>query len=175
MCSTKTKQYLGYVYKGSDIFRSVWDRIHYGTDPLCLHVTGSKLGRYGSILDHIHKWTHLVLDSRSYPYRIHQVPRKSKAYPYQFRTGFNRIRSRVNTALLSKNMTVLRTGFPEKARVDQAAGLCYRKEAHHICRVNVRKIISFCHNFFACLENYVLLFVLTLDLIDNALPLDAGR
>ena len=35
------------------MFRSVWDRIHYGTDPFCLHGTDSKLERYCSILDHI--------------------------------------------------------------------------------------------------------------------------
>ena len=40
----------GYVYKRSDLFRSVWDRILFGTDPLCSHWTGSKLERYGSIL-----------------------------------------------------------------------------------------------------------------------------
>ena len=90
-----------YVYMGSDMFRSVWDRIHYGTDPLCLHGTGSKLERYGSIWDHVHKWTHLVPDSRSDPYRIHQVPCKHNAYPYQFRTGSKRIRSRVNAAFNS--------------------------------------------------------------------------
>ena len=42
------KPHLGYVYTGSDMFRSVWDQIHSGTDPLCLHGTGSKLERYGS-------------------------------------------------------------------------------------------------------------------------------
>ena len=26
---------LGSLYTGSDMFRSVWDRIHYDTDPLC--------------------------------------------------------------------------------------------------------------------------------------------
>ena len=31
------------------MFRSVWDRIHSGTDPLCLHGTGLKLERHGSI------------------------------------------------------------------------------------------------------------------------------
>ena len=46
---------LGYVYKGSDTFRSVWDRINYGTDPLCLHGTGSRLERYGFVWDHLHK------------------------------------------------------------------------------------------------------------------------
>ena len=81
------------------MFRSVWDRIHPGTDSHCLHRTGSELERYGSTLDHLHKWTHLVPDSRSDPYRIHQVPCKHKAYPYQFRTGSKRIRSRVNAAL----------------------------------------------------------------------------
>ena len=64
------------------MFRFVWDRIHYGTDPLCLHGTGSKLERYGSIWDRLDKWTHLVPDSRSDPYRIHQVPCKHKVYPY---------------------------------------------------------------------------------------------
>ena len=38
----------GYVYTGSDMFRSLWDWIHSGTDPLCLHGTGSRLERYGS-------------------------------------------------------------------------------------------------------------------------------
>ena len=93
------RQDIGYVYTGSDMFRSVWDRIYYGTDPLCLHGTGSKLERYGSIWDHLHKRTHLVPDSRSDPYRIHQVPCKHKTYPYQFRTGSKRIRSRVNAAI----------------------------------------------------------------------------
>ena len=49
---------------------------------------GSELERYGSIWDHLRKWSHLVRDSRSNPYRIHQVPCKYKAYPYYFRTGF---------------------------------------------------------------------------------------
>ena len=30
----KEPPYQGYVYTGSDMFRSVLDRIHYGTDPL---------------------------------------------------------------------------------------------------------------------------------------------
>ena len=30
------------------MFRSVWDRIHSGMDPFCLHGTGSKLERYSS-------------------------------------------------------------------------------------------------------------------------------
>ena len=38
---------------------------------------------YGSIRDDLHKWIHLVPASRSDPYRIHQVPCKHKAYPYQ--------------------------------------------------------------------------------------------
>ena len=80
------------------MFRSVWDRIHYGMDPLSLHGTGSKLERYGFILDHLHKWTHLVPDSRSDPYPTLQVPCKHKAYLYQFRIGSKRIRSRVNAA-----------------------------------------------------------------------------
>ena len=50
------------VYTGSDMFRSIWDWVHSGTDPLCLHRTGSKLKRYGSTQDHLHKWTHLVPD-----------------------------------------------------------------------------------------------------------------
>ena len=81
---------LGYVYTGSDMFRSVWNRSHSGTDTLCLHGTGSKLERYGSTKDHLHKWTHLVPDSRSDPYQIHQVPCKHKVYPgpisYRFQT-----------------------------------------------------------------------------------------
>ena len=36
---------LGYVYTGSNMFRSVWDQIHCGMDPLCLHGSGSKLER----------------------------------------------------------------------------------------------------------------------------------
>ena len=83
------------------MFRSVWDRIHYGRDPLCLHGTGSKLEGYGSVSDDLQKWTHLVPDSRSDQYRIYQVDVpacKHKAYPYHFRTGSKRIRSRVNAA-----------------------------------------------------------------------------
>ena len=71
---------------------------HYGTDPLFLHGTGSKLELYGSIWDRLDKWTHLVPDSRSDPYRIHQVPCKHKAFPYQFRIGSKRMRSDVNAA-----------------------------------------------------------------------------
>ena len=41
---TDSLPHLGYVYTVSDMFKSVWDRIHFGTDPLCLHGTGSKLG-----------------------------------------------------------------------------------------------------------------------------------
>ena len=80
----------GYVYTSSDIFRSIWDRIHYDTDPLCLHETGSKLEQYGSIWDHLHKWTHLVPDSRSDPYRI--------------------IRSRVNTRLIHTDFVPVPNG-----------------------------------------------------------------
>ena len=72
---------LGYVYTGSDMFRSIWVRIHYGTDPLCLHGTGSKPKRYGSMWDHLFKWTHLVPDSGCDPYPIHQVPYKHKPFP----------------------------------------------------------------------------------------------
>ena len=53
------------------------------------HETGSKLERYGSIWDHLHKWT----KGRSNPYRIHQFLCKQEAYPYQFRTGSKGIRS----------------------------------------------------------------------------------
>ena len=67
------------------MIRFVWDRIHSGTDPLCLHGTGSGLEWYGFTLDH------LVPDSRSDPYWIHKIPCKHKAYPYQFRTGSKRI------------------------------------------------------------------------------------
>ena len=83
------------------MFRSVWNRT-YGTDPLFLHGTGSKLKQYGSIWDHLYKQIHLVPDSRSDPYRIHQVPRKHKAYLYQFCTGSKWIRFRVNAASVSK-------------------------------------------------------------------------
>ena len=58
-------------------------------------------------IGHLHRWTHLVPNSRSDPYRIHQVPCKHKAYPYQFRTGFKRIRSRVNAALVPDRRTDL--------------------------------------------------------------------
>ena len=51
-------------------------------------------------------WIHLVPDSRSDPYRIHQVPWKRKAYPYQFHTGSKRIRSLVNAALNNALMNV---------------------------------------------------------------------
>ena len=78
------------------MFRSIWDRIHSGTDPLCLHGTGSKLERYGFMWDHLDKWTHLVPESRSDPYRIHQVPCEHKVYPYQVRTSSKR----VNAALI---------------------------------------------------------------------------
>ena len=78
-------------------------------DPLWLHETGSKVERYGSTQDYLHKWTHLVPDSRSDPYRIHQVPCKHKAYPYQFRTSSERISSRVNAALISVIMYLLFT------------------------------------------------------------------
>ena len=57
-------------------------KIRLGSDPLCSNGTGSKLERYGSPSDHLHKWTHLVPDSRSDLDRIHQVPCKRKAYPY---------------------------------------------------------------------------------------------
>ena len=87
---------LGYFYTGSDMFRSGWDRIYSGKDPLCLHMTGSKLERYGSTQDHLHKWTHPVLESRSNRYRTHH-----NAYLYQFRTGSKWIRSCVNAALKS--------------------------------------------------------------------------
>ena len=54
------------------------------TDLLCLHGTGSKLEQYGSIWDHLHKWTYLLPDSRSDPYWIHQVPCKHKATRISF-------------------------------------------------------------------------------------------
>ena len=82
------------------MYRSVWDLMHYGMDPLCLDGTVMKLERYDSISDHLHNWTHLVPDSRSDPYRIHQVPYKHKAYSCQSRTGSKRMRSRVNAALV---------------------------------------------------------------------------
>ena len=73
------------------MFRSVWDRVHYGTVHSVLHGTGSKLERHGSLWDHHYKWTHLEPDSRSDPNVIHQVPFKRKAYLYQCRTGLKRI------------------------------------------------------------------------------------
>ena len=54
-------------------------QIRLGSDPLCLHGTGSKLERYGSFWDHLQKWTHLVPDGRSDLYQIHQVSCKHKA------------------------------------------------------------------------------------------------
>ena len=102
---------LGYVYTGSGIFTSVCDRIHYGTDPLCSHGTGSKLERYGCIWNHVHKWAHLAADSRSDPYRIHQVLCKHKTYPYQFHTGSKRIRFRVNAALVIPNQWEIKKGL----------------------------------------------------------------
>ena len=56
---------LGYVYKGLHIFRSIWDQIHYGTDLISLHRTGSKLEQFGSICSHLHNGSHLVQVSRS--------------------------------------------------------------------------------------------------------------
>ena len=73
---------------------------NHGKDPRCLHGTVSKLEKCSSILDDLHKWTHLVSDSRFDPYRIHQVPCKHNAYRYQFRTDSKRIRSRVNAAYM---------------------------------------------------------------------------
>ena len=84
---------IGYI----QIYLGIRSTMH-GTDPLCLHGTCKKQERHGYIWDNLHNWTHLVPDSRSDPYCIHQVPCKNKAYPYQFRTGSRRIRSRVNTA-----------------------------------------------------------------------------
>ena len=52
--------------------------------------------------------------------------------------------------------------------VGQAVGLCYRKETLHFSRLNIEKIIPFCHNLIVCLENFVL-FVLTLDLTETVL------
>ena len=40
-------------------------------DPLCLHRTGWKQEQHDSILYHLHKWTHLVPDSRFDLYWIH--------------------------------------------------------------------------------------------------------
>ena len=70
-------------------------------DPLCLHWTGSKLERYGSIWDHLHKWTHWVQDNRSHPYRIHQVRVNTRLIRNNFvpvPNGSKRIWSRVNAA-----------------------------------------------------------------------------
>ena len=87
-----------YIYIYMDIFRSAWDWIHHGMDPLYLHRTGWKQGQHDSILYHLHKWTHLVPDSRFDPYWIHQVPLKHKACLYQFHTSSKHIRYFVNTA-----------------------------------------------------------------------------
>ena len=102
--STSTRTNLGYFYTGSDMFRFVWDRIRCGADPLCLYGTSSKLEWYSSIWDHLHKWAHLVPDSRSDLCRIHQVPCKHKAYPYQSRTGSKRMRSGVNTIFFNSTV-----------------------------------------------------------------------
>ena len=101
ICSLKVKVtvYLGYVYTGSDLFRSIWDWIH-SCSLLCLHGTSSKQERYGSTKDHLHTWTHLVPDSRS-SYQFYQVSCKHKTYQYKFRTGSKRIRSGVNAAFIS--------------------------------------------------------------------------
>ena len=75
---------------GSDMFRSVWDRIHFV-------YTGPIRNWNGTVPYAI---TFIIgVSSRSDPYRIYQVPCEHKAYPYQFRTGSKRIRSRVNAAL----------------------------------------------------------------------------
>ena len=88
---------LGYVYTGSDKFRSVWDQIHCGTDPLCLHGTSSKLERYGSIWDRLHKWTHFVPYSSSNPYRIISLYVDTRLIHTNFVSKW--IQSRVNAAL----------------------------------------------------------------------------
>ena len=75
---------------------------HHGMDPLCLHRTGWwKQEQHDSILYHLHRWTHLVSDSRFDLYWIHQVPCKHKACLYQFHTSFKEIRYFVNTAWMS--------------------------------------------------------------------------
>ena len=83
--------HLGYVYMGSDMIRSIWDQIHYGTDPLCLHGTSLKLERHTSTWGHLLEWNHLVPDSRSNLYWIH-------AYLYQIRTGSKWMQSHVKPA-----------------------------------------------------------------------------
>ena len=77
---------------------SVWDRVHCGTDPPCLHGTGSKLELYGSTWNHFQMWIRFVHDSRSDRCRIPQVPCKHKAYLYQLCTGSERNRPPVNVA-----------------------------------------------------------------------------
>ena len=52
---------------------------------------------------------HLVPDSRSDPYQIHQVPCKHKAYPYQLRTDSKRIPSRVDAAIIFRSLEI----FPQ--------------------------------------------------------------
>ena len=130
--------YLGHVYTGSYMFRSVWDQIHYGTDPLCLHGTGLNLERHGSIWDHLYKWTrYLVPDSRSDPYRIQQVPCKHKAYPYQFHTGSKRIRSRVNSALMYGYNFIVVFKIPLMNWDSLPAGSLDSKKCNHDCPENL--------------------------------------
>ena len=73
------------------------DGVHSDTDS-GLHGLGTTLEWYSSKLDHFYKRTHLVLDKRTDLQRIFQVLYKCKAYPYQFRAGFKRIRSCVTAA-----------------------------------------------------------------------------
>ena len=83
------------------MFRSVWDRIHSVYTGPVLNWNGTVPHRITFVSGPI-----LVPDSRSDPYRIHQVPCKHKAYPYQFRTVSKRIRSRVNAAYIRKKRKV---------------------------------------------------------------------
>ena len=111
----------------------------------------------------------LVPDSRYNLYRIHQVPCKRYFVPIPI--GPCLIEQECDCITYKKLLASHKTGiFAQKGESRSGRRPLLLKEAHHIRRVNLRKIILFCHNFFACLEDYVL-FVLTLDLIENALVL----
>ena len=83
------------------MFKSVWDRIHYGTDPFCLHGTGGPVRNWNGTVQY-----GITFISGPIWYQmedpIQKVPCKHKAYPYQLRTSSKRIRSRVNAALMYK-------------------------------------------------------------------------
>ena len=81
------------------MFKSVWDRIYYGTDRFYLHGTGGLVRNCNGTVQYA-----ITFISEPNWYQIadliHKVPCKHKADPYQFRTGSKWIRSRVNAALM---------------------------------------------------------------------------